>query len=88
VEIGLEPPADTTPQAWSAQLAMLRRMTGEQRVAIALRLTRVAREASRAGIRARHPEYSEDEMRRAFFRMLHGDAATLRVWATLELLGP
>ncbi len=84
----LGPPADTTPQAWAAQLAMLRRMSGEQRVAIALRLTRVAREASRAGIRARHPEYSEDEARRAFFRMLHGDATTLRVWPALQLLAP
>lgn len=88
MEIALATPADTTPQAWSAQLAMLSRMTGEQRVAIALRLTHAAREASRAGIRARHPEYSEDAMRRAFFRMLHGDAATLRVWPTLELLDP
>jgi hypothetical protein len=88
VEIALEPPADTTPEAWAAQLAMLRRMSGEQRVAIALRLTRVAREASRAGIRARHPEYSEDEARRAFFRMLHGDAATRRVWPTFQLLAP
>ena len=88
MKIAVDPPADTTPQAWAAQLAMLRRMSGEQRVAIALRLTRVAREASRAGIRARHPGYSEDEARRAFFRMLHGDAATLRVWPTLELLAP
>jgi hypothetical protein len=88
VGIALEPPADTTPEAWAQQLAMLGRMTGEQRVAIALRLTRVAREASRAGIRARHPSYSDDEVRRAFFRMLHGDATTLRVWPDVELLAP
>ncbi len=88
VRLVSERPADTTPEAWAAQLALLRRMSGAQRVAIAFRLTRLAREASRAGIRARHPDYGEDEVRRAFFRMLHGDAITSRVWPDRELLEP
>jgi len=75
-----ERPADTTPEAWAAQLAILRRMSAAQRVAIAFKLTSLAREASRAGISARHPDYGEDDVRRAFFRMLHGDAITHRVW--------
>ena len=83
-----ERPADTTPEAWAAQLAFLRRMDGSRRVALAFRLTRLAREASRAGIRARHPEYGEDEVRRAFFRMMHGDSVTRRVWPDRELLDP
>ena len=81
-------PADTTPEAWAAQLALLRRMDGTRRVALAFRLTRLAREASRAGIRARHPEYAEEEVRRAFFRLLHGDAITRSVWPDRELLEP
>ncbi len=81
-------PADTTSEAWNAQAAALRRLGGAERVAIAFRLTRLAREASRAGIRARHPDYGEDEVRRAFFRMLHGDAATLAVWPERELVDP
>jgi hypothetical protein len=81
-------PADTTPEAWEAQLALLRRMGGPRRAAVAFRLTRLAREASRAGIRARHPEYGEDDVRRAFFRMLHGDAITRSVWPDRELLAP
>jgi len=81
-------PADTTPEAWEAQLLLLRRMDGSGRAALAFRLTRLAREASRAGIRSRHPEYGEDEVRRAFFRMLHGDAVTRRVWPGRELLEP
>ena len=88
MEIVLERPADTTAEAWAAQLALLCEMTGEQRVAIALRLTRLAREAARTGIQARHPDYTEAERRRAFFRMLHGDEATLCVWPALELLAP
>jgi hypothetical protein len=83
-----ERPADTTPEAWAAQLAFLRGMDGSRRVALAFRLTRLAREASRAGIRARHPEYGEDEVRRAFFRMMHGDSVTRSVWPDRDLLDP
>ncbi len=88
--MGLVPerPADTTPEAWAAQLELLRRMDGSRRAALAFRLTRLAREASRAGIRARHPEYGEDEVRRAFFRLLHGDSITRKVWPDGELLDP
>jgi hypothetical protein len=81
-------PTDTTPEAWAAQLAFLRGMDGSRRVALAFRLTRLAREASRAGIRARHPEYGEDEVRRAFFRMMHGDSVTRSVWPDRDLLDP
>ena len=81
-------PADTAPEAWEAQVALLRRMEGSRRTILAFRLTRLARDASRAGIRARHSEYGEDEVRRAFFRLLHGDSVTRSVWPDRELLDP
>jgi hypothetical protein len=81
-------PADTSAGAWQAQLDVLRRMDGPRRAAAAFRLTRLAREASRSGIRARHPDYGPEEVRRAFFRMLHGDSATRSVWPDRELLEP
>ena len=81
-------PADTSREAWDAQLALLRGMDGSRRAALAFRLTRLAREASRAGIRARHPDYGPDEVRRAFFRMLHGDSITRSVWPDRALLEP
>ena len=34
------------------------------------------------------PEYAEEEVRRAFFRLLHGDATTRSVWPDRELLEP
>ena len=80
--------SDTTAEAREAQLAVLRSMSGGERLAVAFRLTRLIREASRAGIRARHPEYGADELRRAFFRMLHGDALTRSVWPESRLLEP
>ncbi len=86
--LGTGRPADTTAEAWEAQLSLLRGMEGSRLAALAFRLTRLAREASRAGIRARHPEYAPDEVGRAFFRMLHGDAITRSVWPDRELLEP
>jgi len=88
--MGIAPgrPADTSPEAWEEQVEVLRRMGGSRRAATAFRLTRLARAASRAGIRARHPEYGEDEVGRAFFRMLHGDSITRSVWPDRELLDP
>lgn len=81
-------PADTSAEAWELQAAVLERLGGSERLAIAFRLTSLAREASQAGIRARHPEYGDDEVKRAFFRMLHGDAATRSVWPDRKLLDP
>ena len=83
-----ERPADTSPEAWTAQLALLRLMDGSRRAALAFRLTSLAREASRAGIRARHPDYGEEDVRRAFFRLLHGDSITRSVWPDRELVDP
>jgi len=88
VDLGVDRPADTTAEAWNAQLAFLRRMDGSRRAAAAFELTRLVREASRAGIRARHPGYSPAEVGRAFFRMLHGDTITRSVWPDRELLDP
>jgi hypothetical protein len=81
-------PADTSIDAWSAQVELLSAMSGSRRSALAFRLTRLARDASRAGIRARHPEYDDDDVRRAFFRLLHGDTLTREVWPDQELLDP
>jgi hypothetical protein len=81
-------PADTTLEAWEAQATVLRQLGGSERLLIAFRLTQLAREASRSGIRARHPEYAGEDVQRAFFRMLHGDALTRSVWPDRELLEP
>jgi len=83
-----ERPADTSQEAWDAQLDLLRRMGGDKRAAIAFHLTSLARGASRDGIRARHPEYGEDDVKRAFFRLLHGDGPTREVWPDHPLLDP
>ncbi|MCB9729783.1 MAG: hypothetical protein H6744_15090 [Deltaproteobacteria bacterium] len=63
-------------------------MGGPARVELALRMSEDARAITRAGIRARHPEYDESEVRFAFFRLLHGDEIFRAAWPTAPLLPP
>lgn len=81
-------PADTTPEAWAAQAEALRRMGGRARTAIMFRLNEQARELALAGIRARHPGYTEDQVRQAWFRLKLGDELTREVWPDRELVDP
>jgi hypothetical protein len=45
---------DTTPDAAAVQQALYRAMTGEQRVALALKMSTMARQVTLDGIRHRH----------------------------------
>ena len=52
------------------QVQLYRRMTGEQRLAIALELHEVSCEIAREGIRLRHPEASAKEVERLLRRRI------------------
>lgn len=54
-------------------LERTRAMTPGQRVEEGIRLCRTARAFMRAGIRSRHPEYSDADVEEALARMLWGD---------------
>ena len=64
---------DTTPEAWRVQLEILRRMTGPERVAKAFEMSDAARSVSEAGIRHRHPEWSDEQVRDALLDLLLGE---------------
>jgi hypothetical protein len=81
-------PRDTAPEAHEAQLAVYRRLSGAERVAIAFRLGTIARNTALAGIRRRHPEYDDSQARRALHRLLLGDEIMRRVYPHDELLDP
>jgi hypothetical protein len=55
---------DDSTKALDAQIAAYRRMTGEERLAIALGLHEMACDVARAGIRFRDPEAEESEVER------------------------
>ena len=67
-------PLDTTADANEFQLRVYQRMGGAARVAAAFRLSAFVRETAVAGIRYRHPEYSDQQALFAWQRLSLGDA--------------
>ena len=63
---------DTTPQAQAVQLRLYREATPSRRAQIAVDLSEAVRATTLAGIRRRHPEYSEQEVARSFLRLVYG----------------
>ncbi len=79
---------DTTPEADAVQLALYRKMTSGQRTQLGHQMSLEARAIARAAIARRHPEYDDEAVRWASFRMLLGDQLFRRVWPDAPLLAP
>jgi len=60
----------TAATALEKQIQIYRRMTGEQRLAIALNLHEMSCEIAREGIRRQHPEASPKEVERLLRRRI------------------
>lgn len=65
---------DTSERAHERQLAALRAMTPEDRLRLADEMSSEVRTLARAGIRARHPEYTPEQVDAAEARSPLGDA--------------
>lgn len=65
--------ADTTREADRHQAAVFAGLTGPERVAMAVQMAEEAKSVTLAGIRARHPDYGDDDVAREWLRLLHGD---------------
>ena len=65
-------PSDTSPEAAAIQAEILRRMTPEQRLRLALDASESMRNVARTGLRHRHPELSEEELSRELMRLMYG----------------
>jgi hypothetical protein len=63
--------SDTAPRAAAIQLQLDRNAGPAGRVLIAVELSDAVRETAVAGIRRRHPEYSEQEVRHAFLQSVY-----------------
>jgi hypothetical protein len=61
--------SDTSQEAAEVQMSVFRRMTGEQRLGMALEMSDFARELSLTRIRAEHPEWSAWDVRRELLRL-------------------
>lgn len=63
---------DTSTNARAVQLASLRQMSGAARLVEACRMSDAARAISEAGIRHRHPAWSDAEVHHALLELLLG----------------
>lgn len=61
---------DTSPEAARIQIEIYRRMSGAERLALAFEISEFAREFCLAGIRRRHPDWGEAEVRHEMVRYL------------------
>jgi hypothetical protein len=61
--------SDTSPEIEAMQIKIIRSMTVEQRLLQALDFSLFSREFMKAGIRDRHPEWSEKQVMREVHRL-------------------
>jgi hypothetical protein len=63
---------DTTKEAENIQLEIFRRMGPERRLRAALDLTQTSRRLLAAGVRSRHPDYTENQVKLATIKLTLG----------------
>jgi hypothetical protein len=73
-------PFDTTSRAEKIQLDVFRRMTPERRLEAAIQLAKTSRELLAQGVRKRHPEYGEDQVKLAVIRLTLGENLFVSVY--------
>jgi hypothetical protein len=69
---------DTSTTAIERQREAFRRMTPGQRLALAAEMSDEIRAVAESGIRQRHPDYSDDEVREALVVILLGRKEAMR----------
>lgn len=62
-------PVDTSQEAECVQVERFRKMTPEQRLQLGAKLTQIHRNRLAIGVRRRHPEYNEEQVRLAVIRL-------------------
>ena len=73
-------PLDTSPEAERIQLEIFRKMTPDERLQRGSELSQLSRGLLADGVRYRHPDYNEDEVRLAVIRIELGDELFLKVY--------
>lgn len=63
-------PMDTSNEADRVQFECYRRMTPEERLRIGLQLSETVRKSLLEGVRKRHPEYTQEQLRLAVIKLI------------------
>jgi hypothetical protein len=64
--------SDTSPEAAAIQADIIRKMTGVQRLDLAMKMSLFARELALTRLRTEHPDWSEWELKRELLRYAFG----------------
>jgi hypothetical protein len=78
-------PAHTTPEAARVQDEIFRRMPPSRRLELALEMSDELRDVSAAGVRDRHPEYMEAQVRLAVIRLSLGEELFRQVYPGVDV---
>jgi hypothetical protein len=79
---------DTHHHAHDVQLRVYRQMSPERRAEIAFELSEDVRRITCDGIRQRHPEYSDEDVRRALVALIYGEELARKIWPQAAVLPP
>jgi hypothetical protein len=71
-QIDSDPVSDTSARAAAIQLSLYRKAGPAGRARSAVEISEAVRQTTLAGIRRRHPEYSERDVARSFIRLVYG----------------
>jgi hypothetical protein len=65
-------PSDTSAKAAALQVEIHRRFSPSERLQMAIEMSEFARKLTKAGLRSRHPEYSDAELELELLHQLYG----------------
>jgi hypothetical protein len=81
-------PLDTSAEADRIQLEIIKRMSPEERLQRGFNMSALSNHLQESGIRARHPEYTDEEVRLARIRLNLGDELFQRVYPKFSSVRP
>ena len=81
-------PLDTTEEADRIQIEIYRAMSSERRLRLGFESSDLSWKLQAAGVRLRHPEYSDEDVRLAVTRINVGDELFLRAYPSRKLIVP
>jgi hypothetical protein len=81
-------PLDTSPEAHRVQGELYARMGPAARLSVAFDLSEAARRMALAGIRRRHPDYTDEQVWCAWARLTLGDDRCREAWPNRPLVDP
>ena len=77
-------PRDTSREADEVQLCGYRGMSAAEKAEIVAELSEGVRVLTLEGIRQRHPNYDDDDVRKAMVALLYGREAARHIWPDEE----